>query len=217
MSPGLRRAIITSRANGARAKRAREKRMPKGEKKRRLMMKYKEMSLKRKRGERVTRILETGSPERLPVTTHPVGTKLTGRVISLVSHGAYLDVSGERDVLLHVRDMSDTDFIGRPDEVLQPGMDVEVWVKYNQEGNVGLTMIEGGVGANEERDGMGLDEIDVDDELWGVVSKVTSFGAFVDCGLEVLGFLHFMDHPDSPVMAGSKPKEYIEVGERVRV
>jgi len=26
-----------------------------------------------------------------------------------------------------------------------------------------------------------------------------------------------MDHPDSPIMAGSKPREYMDVGERVRV
>ena len=57
----------------------------------------------------------------------------------------------------------------------QPGMDLEVFVKYSQDGKVGLTLIEGGstsaIGTNE--DGLPLKDIEVDDELWGVITKVT--------------------------------------------
>ena len=167
---------MTARANRARAKRSREKRTPKRERKRKLMMKYKEMSLKRKRGERVERKFGIGeNASRGKLVDLKVGSGLSGRVISLVPHGAYLDVCCERDVLLHVRDMSDAEFVGRPDEVLQPGMDVEAWVKYAQDGKVGLTLIEGSTdsGGGGQEDGIELGELTVDDELWGVVVKVT--------------------------------------------
>ena len=182
-------------------------------------MKFKEMSLRRKRGERVDRKFGLGdNSERGQLNNLKVGDTLSGRVISLVPHGAYIDVSCERDVLLHVRDMSDTEFVGRPDEVVTPGMDLDLWVKYAEDGKVGLTLIEGSTGSKDaQEDGIPLSDLTVDDELWGVVVKVTNFGAFVDCGLKEFGWLHFMDHPDSPVMQGSKPNEYIKVGERVRV
>jgi len=69
-------------------------------------MKFKEMSLRRKRGARVERETETADPSRIQVSTLSVGDAVNGRVISLVPHGCYIDVGGERDVLLHVRDMS---------------------------------------------------------------------------------------------------------------
>lgn len=43
-----------------------------------------------------------------------------------------------------------------------------------------------------------LSEVRVDDELWGEVTKVSNYGAFVDCGVEVDGFLHVMYYPKKP-------------------
>lgn len=43
-----------------------------------------------------------------------------------------------------------------------------------------------------------LSEVQVDDELWGEVTKVSNYGAFIDCGVEVDGFLHVMYYPKKP-------------------
>jgi predicted RNA-binding protein (virulence factor B family) len=40
-----------------------------------------------------------------------------------------------------------------------------------------------------------LKEVQVDDELWGEVTKVSNYGAFVDVGVEVPGFLHIIYYP----------------------
>ena len=40
-----------------------------------------------------------------------------------------------------------------------------------------------------------LEDIQVDDELWGELKRVTDFGVYVEVGAVVDGFLHFMDHP----------------------
>jgi predicted RNA-binding protein with RPS1 domain len=34
-----------------------------------------------------------------------------------------------------------------------------------------------------------------DDELWGEVTKVSNYGAFIDVGVEVQGFLHIIYYP----------------------
>ena len=58
------------------------------------------------------------------------------------------------------------------------------------------------------------EDLDVDDELWGEIVRVTSFGAYVKLGTEVDGWLHFMDHPSwTP---GLTPKEFMQVGDRIR-
>ena len=40
-----------------------------------------------------------------------------------------------------------------------------------------------------------LSEVREDDELWGEVTKVSNYGAFVDVGVEVQGFLHIIYYP----------------------
>jgi len=60
-----------------------------------------------------------------------------------------------------------------------------------------------------------LEEIRVDDELWGSIKRVTDFGAYVEVGAVVDGWLHFMDHP---LWDGSAhPSDFMQRHERVRV
>lgn len=40
-----------------------------------------------------------------------------------------------------------------------------------------------------------LSEVREDDELWGEVTKVSNYGAFVDVGVKVQGFLHIIYYP----------------------
>ena len=40
-----------------------------------------------------------------------------------------------------------------------------------------------------------LSDVREDDELWGEVTKVSNYGAFVDVGVEVQGFLHIIYYP----------------------
>jgi ribosomal protein S1 len=79
-----------------------------------------------------------------------------------------------------------------------------------------------------------LGEIQVDDELWGELRRVTDYGAYVEVGAVVDGWLHFMDHPEAACHVGggglqqglqqqqSRPKQqhpsdFMKVGDRVRV
>ena len=57
----------------------------------------------------------------------------------------------------------------------------------------------------------------MDDELWGELRRVTAYGAYVELGAEVDGWLHFMDHPEFGSAQGAPPSDYMTVGDRVRV
>ncbi len=67
----------------------------------------------------------------------------------------------------------------------------------------------------EER--LPLSEVNIDDELWGGIVKVTNYGAFVDVGVEVNGFLHILDWPEEYRPPGSFSRDIFQIGKRVRV
>ncbi len=59
-----------------------------------------------------------------------------------------------------------------------------------------------------------LEELEEGDELWGRVSKLSNFGAYITAGLEVEGFLHVRSWPEHMGLSGT---QVFHIGERVRV
>ena len=68
-----------------------------------------------------------------------------------------------------------------------------------------------------------LSDLQLDDELWGEIKRVTDFGAYVEVGAIVDGFLHYMDHPSFTYEYNNNnqqpihPTSIMEHGDRVRV
>ena len=64
-----------------------------------------------------------------------------------------------------------------------------------------------------------LRDIQIDDELWGEIKRVTDFGSYVEVGAIVDGFLHYMDHPSFSYQAQQPmhPTSIMKSGDRVRV
>ena len=208
------------------------------DKKRRLMMTYKHLQVRKERDRRAANRVERPIPlyemsadgdvsekklssQRVEMSALEVGQERKGTVISLQKFGVYVDVASTRDALLHISDMKNDGFVEHPRQLFSPGDDVTVWIKYvDAENNkLAVTM----VAPSEEDEGeddddlIQLDEVDVDDELWGVVKRVTDYGAYVNLGAVVDGFLHFMDHPDFGINKGAHPSEYLKSGQRIRV
>jgi len=69
------------------------------------------------------------------------GQTVQGRVKTITSYGAFLDIGAVTDALLHVSQMSE-DFVSNPEDVVKQGDEVEVRiVKVNKEkGQIGVTM-----------------------------------------------------------------------------
>jgi len=145
-----------------------------------------------------------------------LGSTLNGQVISVVNFGAFIDVGCEKDVLLHVKDMSE-EFISHPSTLVSPGDTLSVYVKYSVDGKVGLSLLENSIQKDVDEDVIQVDDLDEGDELWGEVVRSTNFGFFISVGTSQPAFLHFMDHSDFPLMEGTHPKDYGMEGEKVRV
>ncbi len=193
-------------------------------------MQYKEMEKQSKREKFVIRETPISSPARISLSSFNPGDSLKGRVISLTNFGAYVDVGSEVDGLLHVSQITRDEFVSHPRQFLSPGMEVDVRVvRVSKElKKLQLTMLPEEILEEEnvfnkfdidedEDDRIQLDEIEVDDELWGEIRRVTDYGAYVELGAVVRGFLHFMDHPLFGDLNGAKPNEIMAVGDRVRV
>lgn len=200
-----------------------KKNAPAQDQKRKLLMFVKEQQKQKKRAAKIERPLSVGSHERTPLEEIVVGEELEGTVISLTNFGAYVDVCTTVDGLLHVSQLSTDVFVEHPRQVLTPGDQITVRVRSTnpERQKMHLTMLPVEV-LEQERiekesadERIPLDEIHIDDELWGQLKRVTDFGAYVEVGAAVDGWLHFMDHPGWD--GKMHPSEFMKRGDRVRV
>lgn len=179
---------------------------------------------RKRRASRVKR--DVSFEDRTPLAELQPGTNVTGRVISLTNFGAYVDVGTECDGLLHVSQMTRDFFVEHPRQVLAPGDEVVVTISSTNPDlkKLHLTMLRkedwnhpNDNDDDDDEDRIPLEDLDVGDELWGEIKRVTAFGAYVELGATVDGFLHFMDHPQFGETPGAPPAQYMHVGDRVRV
>lgn len=241
LDPDVKKRIIKEQQ--AKAIMKKKKREPAQDKKRRMMMEYKKAKLKKKRQSRVYRPLPVHSKDRQPLSEfQPNSFIQNGTIISLTDFGVYVDVGTECDGLLHISQISSTEsvsFVAHPRQVFSPGDVVENLYVYRvspelkklqlsmltpEEREIAIRWnndLEEEQEDEEEEDveRITLDELSIDDELWGEIKRVTNFGAYIELGAEVDGFLHFMDHPffGTEQYKGAHPSAFMEPGQRVRV
>ncbi|WP_147653889.1 30S ribosomal protein S1 [Vulcaniibacterium gelatinicum] len=139
------------------------------------------------------------------------GAKLKGVVKNLTDYGAFVDLGGI-DGLLHITDMA-WKRVRHPSEVVEVGQELEVRVlKYDRERN---------------RVSLGLKQLGEDPwdniarrypsgtRVFGKVSNVTDYGAFVEIEPGVEGLVHVseMDWTNKNV----NPSKVVQVGDEVEV
>ena len=133
--------------------------------------------------------------------------KLTGVVKRLELYGAFLDVGVGVDALIHISKLG-TEHVNRVADVLNVGDEVSVWVdkvdKKRQQ--LMVTMIE--PLSVEWRD---LEEGQV---YTGTVSRLESYGAFVNIGAEREGLVHISELSHDYV---KQPSEVVQVGDEIQV
>ncbi|MGB4869763.1 MAG: S1 RNA-binding domain-containing protein [Candidatus Promineifilaceae bacterium] len=149
-----------------------------------------------------------------PLTTPPQSLdnlqpkmKLTGVVKRLELYGAFLDVGVGVDALIHISKLG-TEHVNRVADVLKEGDEVSVWVdkldKKRQQ--LMVTMIE--PLSVEWRD---LQEGQV---YTGTVSRLETYGAFINIGAEREGLVHISELSHDYV---KQPSEVVKVGVDVQV
>ncbi|CAN0212213.1 unnamed protein product [Discosporangium mesarthrocarpum] len=94
-------------------------------------------------------------------------------------------------------------FTSRPGDRVSTGEVVRVRIKFAdpEGGKLGLSMVEEDAGVPEHLPkpprlpGITLSQVKRGSELWGFVARVTNYGAYVEVGAEVQGFLHILEYP----------------------
>eukprot|EP00434_Breviolum_minutum_P029748 symbB.v1.2.026299.t1/scaffold2616.1/size74813/3 len=77
----------------------------------------------------------------IPVRDLQIGQKFTGIVYELNQFGAFVDIGAEEHGLLPIRQMSKKWF-DSPEEVLEEGQAVDVWVSRKKDGHFSVTRVE---------------------------------------------------------------------------
>jgi len=144
---------------------------------------------------------------------YPPGTRIKGRVRNLTNYGAFIEIEEGIDGLLHVSDISWTKKVAHPSEVIKKGDILEtVVLSVNQE---------------KKRVALGLKQLSEDpweraipdrylpgEVVTGKVTKIASFGVFVELEPGLEGLLHISELADHKV---ESPEEVVKVGDELQV
>ncbi len=151
---------------------------------------------------------ETASADDSPtIHTLEVGQHLVGKVKNIAEFGAFVDVGIAQDGLVHISELSKQK-VEKVTDVISPGQEVEVWVKKidSKRGRISLTMVKPVI--------LKFKDIDDEAELDGVVTRLESYGAFIDIGADRDGLVHISQITYDYI---KHPEEALKVGDPVKV
>ena len=137
-----------------------------------------------------------------------IGSRVSGKIRNMTAYGAFVELEEGIDGMIHVSDLSWTRKINHPSEVLKKNDEVEAMVldidKVNQRISLGIKQL----------DSDPWKEIDqkykIGDLVQGKVTKLASFGAFVQLQDDIDGLVHISQLSEDHV---AKVKDILKVGQ----
>jgi small subunit ribosomal protein S1 len=142
--------------------------------------------------------------------SYPIGSRVVGRVRNFTNYGAFVELQEGVDGMIHVSDMSWTRKVNHPSEVLKKGEEVECVVlevdPNNQRISLGLKQ------AQEDPWSSIAGQYQVGQLVKGKVSKLTTFGAFVELAEGIDGLVHISQISENRV---EKVKDVLNLGDEV--
>lgn len=150
------------------------------------------------------------NPWEVVASKYPIGSPVTGKVRNFTTYGAFVEIEEGVDGMVHVSDMSWTRKVNHPSEVLEKGDEVTTVVleidSMNQRISLGLKQA-------QEDPWMDIAKrYPVGTRVNGKVTKVSSFGAFVEIEEGVDGLIHISQISDEHV---EKVKDVLNVGDEI--
>jgi len=141
---------------------------------------------------------------------YAIGSRVAGKIRNMTAYGAFVELEEGIDGMIHVSDLSWTRKINHPSEVLKKNDEVEAIVldidKVNQRISLGVKQL----------DSDPWKEIDqkykIGDLVHGKVTKLASFGAFVQLQDDIDGLVHISQLSEEHV---AKVKDVLKVGQEV--
>ena len=122
---------------------------------------------------------------------YPVGDKVKGEVVNVMTYGAFVKLEDGIEGLVHISEMSWTKRVNHPTELVQIGDEVDVVVlginKDKQEISLGMKQTQANPWDNV------TEKYPVDTTITGTVRNLTNYGAFIELEEGVDGLLHVSD------------------------
>jgi small subunit ribosomal protein S1 len=139
-----------------------------------------------------------------------IGKTVHGKVRNMTAYGAFVELEEGIDGMVHVSDLSWTRKVNHPSEVLKKGDDVEAVVididKQNQRISLGIKQL-------EDDPWKIIDQrYKIGDLVKGKVTKLASFGAFVQLADDIDGLVHISQLSEDRV---DKVKDILKIGQDV--
>jgi len=144
---------------------------------------------------------------------YPVGTRVSGKVVSITNYGAFIELEPGIEGLVHISEMSWTRNVRHPSKLVSIGEAIEAVVLK--------------VDPNEEKISLGMKQTEQDPwmvlplkypvgtRINGKVRNLTSFGAFVEIEPGIDGLIHISDM--SWTKRVQHPSEVVKKGDAVDV
>ena len=141
---------------------------------------------------------------------YPIGARVRGKVRNMTTYGAFIELEEGIDGMVHVSDMSWTRKVNHPSELVKKGDEVDAIVLD--------------VDPQQQRISLGMKQLtpdpwtDIDsyfrigDVVQGTVTKVTSFGAFVELANNIDGLVHISQISEDRI---DKVKDVLKPGQSV--
>ena len=141
---------------------------------------------------------------------YPVGSEIEGKVRNLTDFGAFIALEEGIDGLIHISDMSWTQRVKHPSEILKKGQRVSAVVlnvdKENERLSLGLKQMEPDPWTLVET------KYEVGQEVRVKIVKITNFGAFAELEDGVEGLVHLSELGQGKI---TDPEEVVSVGQEL--
>ena len=144
---------------------------------------------------------------------YPIGSKIKGQVVNIMSYGAFVKLETGIEGLVHISEMSWTRRINHPSEVVAIGDSVEAIVlninKDKEEISLSIKQVELNPWTNIE------EKYQPGHKIKGRVRNLTNYGAFIEIDEGIDGLLHISDMSWSKKV--THPSEIIKKGDKIEV
>jgi small subunit ribosomal protein S1 len=141
---------------------------------------------------------------------YPVGKVITGKVVSITDYGAFIELENGIEGLIHISEMSWSQHIKHPSQLLHVGQEVEAKIlnieTTDKKISLGLKQLEPDPWDKVE------EKFPINSKHKGIVRNLTQFGAFVELEEGIDGLVHISDlswtkkirHPSEVVKKGDE-------------
>ena len=143
---------------------------------------------------------------------YSVGDIITGKIVSIMNYGIFIELEKGIEGLIHISEISWTKNIQNLPDQYKVGDSLESKILF--------------IDANEQKISLGIKQLTQDpwndisskvsigDKKEGAVNKVTKFGAYVDLGKDIEGFIRNTDFhwTKNPL----HPKEFVNEGDKIK-